>query len=128
MTHVRRSSWMPPPPSPTSVSGTSIPACSGATVTTNCEAADRLGVRNEGTGPDQIGVSGADVTFNPSGSGVVTIGVITTEFDCGTPLVPTLTITLTANADLVATQALLRNLTISAPTPRPAPHGLSRWF
>lgn len=88
-----------------------------ANVTTNCENNDRLGVRNEGTGPDQIGVSGANVTFNPAGSGVVTIGTITTEFDCGTAT-PTLSITLNANATPAATQALLRNLTyFSASTP-----------
>ncbi|MCC8999988.1 MAG: Ig-like domain-containing protein [Candidatus Contendobacter sp.] len=90
-----------------------------ANVTTNCENNDRLGVRNEGTGPDQIGVSGANVTFNPAGSGVVTIGTITTEFDCGTAT-PTLSITLNANATPAATQALLRNLTyfsaVASPT------------
>jgi len=88
-----------------------------ANVTTNCEANDRLGVRNEGTGPDQIGVSGANVTFNPAGSGAVTIGTTTAEFDCGTPA-PTLAITLNANATPAATQALLRNLVyFSATTP-----------
>ncbi|MDG4550387.1 MAG: Ig-like domain-containing protein [Candidatus Contendobacter sp.] len=74
-------------------------------------------MRNEGVGPDQIGVSGANVTFNPAGSGVVTIGTITTEFDCGTAP-PTLSIALNANATQAATQALLRNLTyFSASTP-----------
>ncbi|NJN05508.1 MAG: tandem-95 repeat protein, partial [Rhodobacteraceae bacterium] len=98
-----------------------------ANVTTNCEAADRLGVRNEGTGPDQIGVSGADVTFNPGGSGVVTIGTIVTELDCTTPA-PLLAITLTANADLTAIQALLRNLVFfsASSTPTDAPSGRRR--
>jgi methionine-rich copper-binding protein CopC len=87
-----------------------------ANVTTNCENNDRLSVRNEGTDPDQIGVSGANVTFNP-GAGAVTIGTISTEFDCGTAT-STLSIALNANADLTATQALLRNLTyFSASTP-----------
>ncbi|MFO1422530.1 MAG: Ig-like domain-containing protein [Candidatus Competibacteraceae bacterium] len=87
-----------------------------ANVTTNCENNDRLGVRNEGTGPNQIGVSGANVTYNP-GTGAVTIGTIVAEFDCAT-LAPLLAITLNANADLTATQALLRNLTyFSASTP-----------
>ena len=73
-------------------------------------------MRNEGTDPDQIGVSGANVTFNP-GAGAVTIGTISTEFDCGTAT-STLSIALNANADLTATQALLRNLTyFSASTP-----------
>ena len=83
-----------------------------ANVTTACDTADRLSVRNEGTGVGQIGVSGAAVTYNP-GSGAVTIGTIATEFDCATPP-PLLAITLTANADVTATQALVRNLTYSS--------------
>lgn len=79
-----------------------------ANVATACDTDDRLGVRNEGTGPNQIGVSGADVTYNP-GTGAAIIGTIVTELDCATPA-PLLAVTLTANADLTATQALLRNL------------------
>lgn len=81
-----------------------------ANVTTNCDNGDRLGVRNEGAGDSQIGVSGTNVTYNP-GSGAVSIGTITAEFDCSTAAEPLLAITLTANADLAAMQALLRNLT-----------------
>ena len=90
-----------------------------ANVSTACDANDRLGVRNEGTGPNQIGGGGANVTYNP-GTGAVIIGTIVTELDCATPE-PLLAITLTANADLTATQALLRNLVFfSASTTPPA--------
>ena len=91
-----------------------------ANVTTACDVNDRLGVRNEGIGPNQIGVSGADVTYNP-GTGAVTIGTIATEFDCTTPAVPTLAITLNADADLTATQALLRNLVFFSASATPPP-------
>ena len=70
-------------------------------VTGNPNVDDRLGVRNEGTGADQISVDAANVIRN----GVI----IGTQFG-GNGLTP-LIINLTADATLAATQALLRNIT-----------------
>jgi len=61
---------------------------------------DRLAVNNEGTGAGQIGVSGSNITF-----GGTTIGT----FAGGTGTTP-LSVTLNANANPAATQALLRNI------------------
>jgi hypothetical protein len=65
------------------------------------ESADRLEVRNQGTGPGQIGVSGNTVTRSGVQIGTFAGGVGTT------PLV----ITLDADASPSITQVLLRNLT-----------------
>ena len=62
---------------------------------------DRLEIRNEGTGPGQIGVSGSNVTFGGTTIGTFTGGSGTT------PLV----VTLNANATPAAVQALVRNVT-----------------
>lgn len=85
-----------------------------ANVTTACDIADRVSVRNQGTAAGEIGFDGTTVTYNP-GTGAVAIGTAVTEFDCLTPT-PSLAITLTANANLVATQSLLRNLIYSHTT------------
>jgi Bacterial Ig domain/RTX calcium-binding nonapeptide repeat (4 copies)/Cadherin domain len=62
---------------------------------------DRLEIANQGTGAGQIGVSGSNVTFAGT-----TIGT----FAGGTGTTP-LVITLNANADQTATQALVRAIT-----------------
>ena len=63
---------------------------------------DELGIRNQGTGAGQIGVSGADVTFQ----GTV-IGTFTGGGSGGGDLV----VTFDADATPAAVQALVRNLT-----------------
>ncbi|RTL21247.1 MAG: hypothetical protein EKK55_16455, partial [Rhodocyclaceae bacterium] len=68
-------------------------------------AEDQLGVRDEGTGVGQIGVSGGTVSFN-DGSGAVAIGTITGGTN-GAGLV----IELNANASIDAVEQLLQNLT-----------------
>ncbi len=62
---------------------------------------DRLGIRNQGTGAGQIGVSGNDVTFG---------GALIGTKSGGDGLTP-LQVTLNASATLLATRALLRNTT-----------------
>lgn len=64
-------------------------------------ADDRIEVRNNGTGPGQIGVSGANVTFGGTTIGTLSGGVGTT------PLV----ITFNANSTPAAAEALLRAVT-----------------
>ena len=66
---------------------------------------DRLAIRNEGTGSGQIGISGANVTYN-FGAGAVTIGTWTG----GTGVTP-LVITFNASSTPAAVQALIRNIT-----------------
>ena len=63
---------------------------------------DRLEIRDEGTGPGQIGISGSNVTY-----GGITIGTFTGGTDGMTPLV----VSLNAMADAATTQALARNIT-----------------
>jgi hypothetical protein len=65
-------------------------------------ANDRLAIRNEGTGAGQIGVSGSDVSYEGT-----TIGTFTGGTDGSTPLV----ITFNASSDIIAIQALMRNIT-----------------
>jgi murein DD-endopeptidase MepM/ murein hydrolase activator NlpD len=67
-------------------------------------ADDRLGIRNQGNGPGQIGVTGGP-SMTVSFGGTV-IGTATG----GTGATP-LTVALNANATVAAVQALLRNLT-----------------
>jgi hypothetical protein len=69
-------------------------------------AQDQLGIRNEGAGVDQIGVSGSDVTYN-FGSGPVVIGTILSDGVNGKPL----TVIFNANATPEAAEALVENLT-----------------
>ena len=64
-------------------------------------ADDRLAIRNQGTGPGQIGVSGSTVTFGGTAIGTFTGGTGTT------PLV----VTLNASATPAAAQALVRDVT-----------------
>ncbi|MCB1746540.1 MAG: hypothetical protein KDK06_05150, partial [Gammaproteobacteria bacterium] len=63
---------------------------------------DQLGIRNQGTGAGQIGVSGANVTF----AGVV-IGTLVQDGVDGAAL----EVTLNANATATAVEALIENLT-----------------
>jgi VCBS repeat-containing protein/predicted outer membrane repeat protein len=74
------------------------------TITANASADDRLGIRNQGTGAGQIGVSGTDVTY---GGGV--IGTISPSDD-GVGTHP-LTVLFTTSAGNAAAQALARKLT-----------------
>ena len=67
---------------------------------------DRLAIRDQGIGVGQIGVSGSNVTYN-FGAGAVVIGSFVGGTDGVTPLV----VTLNANANAVAVQALARNVT-----------------
>ncbi|WP_183407929.1 tandem-95 repeat protein [Nocardioides marmoriginsengisoli] len=64
-------------------------------------AEDRFGIRNEGTGAGQIGVSGSTVSYG---------GTVIGTSNVGTGLLP-LTIALNAAATPAATQALLRSIT-----------------
>ncbi|MGH8564420.1 MAG: tandem-95 repeat protein [Gammaproteobacteria bacterium] len=69
-------------------------------------AEDQIGIRNQGTGANQIGVTGTDVTFNPGG-GAVIIG----SFSGGGAGGGNLVVTLNTNANAAAVSALLRNVT-----------------
>uniref|UniRef100_UPI00286D8556 DUF4347 domain-containing protein n=1 Tax=Sphaerotilus sp. TaxID=2093942 RepID=UPI00286D8556 len=71
-------------------------------ITANGTATDELGIRHQGTGAGQIGLSGTDVTC----SGVV-IGTYAGFGNGSTPLV----VTFNGNATTAAVQALLRNVT-----------------
>jgi Ca2+-binding RTX toxin-like protein len=64
-------------------------------------AEDVIAVRNEGTAPGQVGVSGANITFG---------GLVVGTFAGGTSGT-TLTITLNANATSLAVDQILENLT-----------------
>ena len=67
---------------------------------------DQIGIRNQGTAANQIGVTGTDVTFNP-GSGAVIIG----SFSGGGAGGGNLVVTFNASAGAAAVSALLRNIT-----------------
>ncbi|WP_298622295.1 DUF4347 domain-containing protein, partial [uncultured Zoogloea sp.] len=72
-------------------------------ITANGTASDELGIRNQGTGVGQIGLSGTNVTY-----GGTTIGTYSGSFGNGsTPL----TVTFNSNASVAAVQALVRNVT-----------------
>ncbi len=64
-------------------------------------ALDKIGIRNQGTGAGQIGLTGNDVTYG---------GVVIGTKSGGDALTP-LQVILNANASLIATRALLRNAT-----------------
>ncbi|MDD3329513.1 MAG: hypothetical protein PHW25_20735, partial [Zoogloea sp.] len=66
---------------------------------------DQLGVRNQGTGVAEIGVSGNTVSYN-DGSGAVAIGTLG-----GGTNGNMLTVSLNANASVDAVEALIQNLT-----------------
>jgi hypothetical protein len=80
------------------------------TLTANGTADDQLGIQNEGTGANQIGVSGSNVTFGGTVIGTFTGGTGTT------PLV----ITFNANSSPAAAQELLRNITFSNGSQNPS--------
>ena len=65
---------------------------------------DQLGIRNQGTGAGQIGLSGDQVTY-----GGVTIGTVTGGAN-GSSLV----VSLNAGATPAAVQALVRNVTFAS--------------
>jgi Tachylectin len=65
---------------------------------------DRLAIRNVGLGPNQIGLSGNDVTYG---------GIIIGRWSGGTAGVP-LTVNLNAEANVTNTRVLLRNVTFEA--------------
>ena len=65
---------------------------------------DQLGVRNQGVGPAQVGVSGTSVTY-----GGTVVGTIVSNGQNGSPL----EITLNANASGEAVEAVVENLTLS---------------
>lgn len=72
-------------------------------ITANGTVSDELGIRNEGSGAGQIGLSGTSVTY-----GGVIIGTYSGSFGNGsTPL----TVTFNSSATLGAVQALVRNIT-----------------
>ena len=73
---------------------------------------DSLGIRNEGTGATQIGVSGTDVIYE----GTV-IGTVLSNGQSGAPL----EVSLNANASLAAVEALLENLTYENISDDPVP-------
>ncbi|WP_175517136.1 beta strand repeat-containing protein [Planctomicrobium piriforme] len=82
-------------------------------LTANAQGTDVLSIRNQGTGTNQIGVSGGNVTYG---------GVLIGTFTGGTNKV-SLVITFNASATPAAAQALLRNIqfksTISTPSTLP---------
>lgn len=74
-------------------------------------ANDRLAIRHQGTGAGQIGVSGSTVSYQGTNIGT---------FIGGTHGSDPLIITLNANADATATQALARNITYENVSENPA--------
>lgn len=77
-------------------------------VLTNSQTTDRLGIRHEGLAPGDIGISGTDVLY-----GNIVVGSFT-----GTT---TLIVTLNANANAAAVQAILRNTTFHSVSTAPSP-------
>jgi hypothetical protein len=71
-------------------------------IATNASPVDRLAIRNQGTGPGQIGVAGNSVTFGGSQIGVFSGG------DYSNALIVAFS---SANSTLTAAQALLRDIT-----------------
>jgi hypothetical protein len=76
----------------------------------NGEAADQLGIQNQGTGAGQIGVSGTDVSYEN-----VVIGTITGNGQNGANLV----VTLDPDASPAAVQALIRAITYHSTSESP---------
>ena len=79
-------------------------------VTANVKFQDLFGVRNQGVGAGQIGVSGNTLTF-----GGIVIGVRS-----GGPGIDPFVITLNTNATVSGVQALLRNVTFIMATSTPS--------
>ena len=73
---------------------------------------DQLGVRNQGVGPAQVGVSGTSVTY-----GGTVVGTIVSNGQNGSPL----EITLNANASGEAVEAVVENLTYANTSDDPVP-------
>jgi VCBS repeat-containing protein len=73
---------------------------------------DRLGIRNEGTGAGQVGVSGSAVTFG---------GTIIGTFFGGTSGSDPLVVSFNASAGQAAVQAVMRNITYHNVSPSPLP-------
>jgi RHS repeat-associated protein len=86
------------------------------TVVTNADPQERIAIRNQGSGADQIGLSGTNVTFAGT-----TIG----NFSGGTGT-NSLFVNFNTNASLAAVQALARNVTfhIASNNPAEVPHTL----
>jgi len=70
--------------------------------TANGTANDRLAIRNQGTGSEQVGISGSNVTYEGT-----TIGTFTGGTNGFTPLV----ITFNASSSATSVQAVMRNIT-----------------
>lgn len=77
-----------------------------AALTANGQAQDRLEIRNTGTLPGQISVTGSDVSYGGTIIGTFAGGA------SGTPLA----INLNANASVIAVQQLIRSITFSTAT------------
>jgi hypothetical protein len=73
---------------------------------------DQLGVRNQGSGPAEVGVSGASVTY-----GGTVVGTIVSNGQNGS----TLEISLNANASAEAVEAVVENLTYANTSDDPIP-------
>jgi hypothetical protein len=84
--------------------------------TAGAENADRLEIRNEGTGTGQVGVSDAEITYEGAVIGSFTGGAGATA----------LTITFGGNSNALNAQAVLRNITFrsASDTPSTAPKTL----
>jgi hypothetical protein len=78
----------------------------------NGQPEDRLAILNQGTGVGQIGVSGANVTYEG-----VNIGTFTGGDSGSSPLI----VSLNANSTLVSAQALLQNVTYENVSEIPSP-------
>ncbi|MFO0877627.1 MAG: peptidoglycan DD-metalloendopeptidase family protein [Gemmataceae bacterium] len=91
-----------------------------AAILTNGSAADRLGIRHQGSGTGQVGVTGANITYG---------GQTIASFSGGSGTTPLL-ITFTNLATLPAVRAVLRNLTYAnvATTPDTRPRFLGFTF
>jgi murein DD-endopeptidase MepM/ murein hydrolase activator NlpD len=98
------------------------PTLSGAVVTVGFASpaypTDALGVRDQGIGAGQIGLTGTTVTYGGAAIGSVSGG------GSGTPLL----VTLTADATDAAVRALLRNVTFQTASTATAPRYLSVQF
>lgn len=79
--------------------------------TANSTANDRLTIHNAGTGAEQIGVSGSDVTYEG-----ITIGSFTGGTDGSTPLV----VTFNANSTEASVQLLMRSVTFENVSENPS--------
>jgi hypothetical protein len=79
-------------------------------ITANAQSTDRLAIRNEGTGPGQVGVSGSSVTFGGVPIGTFTGGIGSTA----------LVVTFNASSTPTSVQQLLRNVTFANISENPA--------